>query len=114
MKAPCELMNKYVFPAVRGIVVTYMYKDLKMNQLNISKLLGISQSSVSRYVNSQRGVKAKQIMELPGFKEKLEELVKQLLNREIDGDSLLCEICKFMRENNYIEVIFPERKVSAR
>lgn len=109
MRAPCELMNKYVFPAVRGIIVNYLYRDLKMNQLDISKLLKISQSSVSRYVNSQRGIKAQQILELPGFQEKLDELIRKLLREEINGDDLLCEICRFMRENNYTKVALSKK-----
>ncbi len=105
IKPPCELMNEYVFPAVRSLVVEYLYRRKKLNQLEISRLLGISQSSVSRYLNRQRGVRGYEVLKIPGFKEKLEELVERMLRGEIDGNQLLCEICSFLRNGGYIDLL---------
>jgi len=98
-------MNTYVFPAVRSLVVEYLYKKKGLNQLEISRLLGISQSSVSRYLNRQRGVKSSVIMEIPGFREKLEELIEKLVRKEISGEELLCEVCKYLRETGYVKFV---------
>ncbi len=45
-----ELSNRYVYPAVRRRLVEILYYEMKLNQLEIAKLLKISQSAVSRYV----------------------------------------------------------------
>ncbi len=96
-------MNEYVFPAVRSLVVEYLYKKKGLNQLEISRVLGISQSSVSRYLNRQRGVRGYDILEVPGFKDKLEELIEKVLRGEISSDELLCEVCSYLREHGYME-----------
>lgn len=47
LKAPCEELVRYVLPALRGVLVTYMYTERKMKQMDIAKLMGVSQSAVS-------------------------------------------------------------------
>ncbi len=105
IRPPCELMNEYVFPAVRSLVVEYLYKKKGLNQLEISRLLGISQSSVSRYLNRQRGVRGYEVLEIPGFKERLESLAERMLEGDVDGNQLLCEICSYLRKEGYMELL---------
>ncbi len=51
-----QLAAKYIYPALRRRLVEILYYEEKMSQIEIARLLGISQSAVSRYVEGNRGV----------------------------------------------------------
>ncbi len=102
MKALCENITRYILPSVRSLIVTYLYKEKGLSQLEIANLLGISQSTVSRYINKERGLYAKKLMEIPSFQEKLSEIANKIIKGEIDSDSVLCELCLYLKEQGYL------------
>ncbi|ABL77500.1 helix-turn-helix domain protein [Thermofilum pendens Hrk 5] len=97
LKAPCEEISRRVLPAVRSILVRYLYEQEGLTQLQIAKLLGISQSSVSRYLNSQRGLSQRDILEIPSIDEKLRETVHGIVEGKLRGEEALCSICQYIR-----------------
>jgi len=55
----------------------------------------VSQSSVSRYLNEQRGVwKQLDNQELLRY---LRSVAEKLLREEIEKENVLCEVCRFIR-----------------
>ncbi|QOJ78515.1 helix-turn-helix domain-containing protein [Infirmifilum lucidum] len=95
MQAPCEAMSRKLLPSIRGIIVKYMYEELGLTQLQIARVLGVSQSSISRYINRQRGTwPATSVPELEG---KVKEVARLLLENKIRREEVLCEICRYVR-----------------
>lgn len=105
MRAPCEVISRYVLPSIRSIMVNYLYNEKDLTQLEIARKLKISQSSVSRYVNNERGLYREAIEALPGLREMLESVSEKIIGDELDVDMLLCEACIFLREKGYIDKI---------
>jgi len=100
LKATCEELVRYVLPALRGALVTYMYTERKMKQMDIAKLMGVSQSAVSRYINMERGLYRKLVEQVPGLRNVLEEAVAKL---EREEEVSLCDICNRMREEGLLD-----------
>jgi len=97
MRAPCEYAVKYILPSIRSVLANHLYKEYGLSQLEIARLLGVSQSTVSRYVNRERGLYASAILEIPGLREKLDETVKAVLKNGCREEAI-CSLCKYVRE----------------
>lgn len=89
-----------MLPALRGALVTYMYTERKMKQMDIAKLMGVSQSAVSRYINMERGLYRKLVEQVPGMRGILEEAVAMLERGEKVS---LCDMCSRMREEGLLD-----------
>ncbi len=50
-----EIGSRFVMPSLRRRMVEVLYKDYRMNQMEIANLLHITQSAVSRYLSGGRG-----------------------------------------------------------
>lgn len=91
---------RYVLPALRGALVTFMYAERRMKQVDIARLVGISQSAVSRYINMERGLYRKMVDELPEMRSLLEGAVSKLER----GENLsICDLCMEMREKGLLD-----------
>lgn len=95
MQAPCESISRKLLPSVRGMIVKYMYEEVGLTQLQIARALGVSQSSISRYVNRQRG--AWSASSIPELEDKVREIAQLLLESKVKKEDVLCEICKYIR-----------------
>ncbi len=95
MRAPCEVVSRRFLPRVKSLLVGILYREYRLTQLQISSLLGISQSSVSRYLNEQRGVWSS--LDDPKLIAWLRDAARRLINGEVDRNELLCEACRFIR-----------------
>lgn len=98
MKAPCEAMSKRLLPRVKSLLVSILYHEHRMTQLQISRLLGVSQSSVSRYLNEQRGTWSG--IDKPEVLEWLRQAAEKLIKGEIDRRVVLCEICRSIKSSH--------------
>jgi len=105
MRAPCEVMSKYVLPSVRSLIVNYLYEKVGLSQLEIARKLNISQSTVSRYVNNERGLYKEIISSIPGFTEIMEKIKNEVMKEEGSSENLLCITCEYLRKNNYTDKI---------
>ena len=52
---PQELEIWYLIPALRRELTNIFISEFKLNQKQISKILGITESAVSQYLSSKRG-----------------------------------------------------------
>jgi predicted transcriptional regulator len=50
-----ELAYRYVYPSVRRSLVEIMYRDMGLSQNRIARIMHIDQSTVSRYLEGERG-----------------------------------------------------------
>ena len=100
LRAPCEELVRYVLPALRGALVTFMYAEKRMRQVDIARLVGISQSAVSRYINMERGLYRRMVDELPEMRSLLEGAVAKLGK----GENLsICDLCREMRDRGLLD-----------
>ncbi len=102
LKSPCERLAKYVLPAMRGALIAHMYSEKRMKQLDIARLVGVSQSAVSRYVHMERGLYRSLVESVPGIRELLDETVAKLA----EGRSVsMCELCNSLQERGLLEQV---------
>lgn len=59
MKMYCEVVVQDVLPAVRSLITRELIENFKMNQIDISRKLGVTQPAVSLYKKQMRGSKIK-------------------------------------------------------
>lgn len=100
MKPPCEIVVNKMLPHIRSNVVKILIQDYNMKQIEVSKILGITQASVSQYLSSTRGGNN----ELQDLFPKIEDYSKSIAKKIASGESrkiqlsLLCELCSKIRE----------------
>lgn len=52
---PQEIEVWYLIPGIRRELAKFLVEDYKMNQKDVSKILGITESAVSQYIKNKRG-----------------------------------------------------------
>ncbi len=70
MSSVLELGYRYVLPALKRVLTEVMHEELKLSRVEVARKLGISPSSVSRYLYRKRGA----VVELPESPELMDEL----------------------------------------
>jgi predicted transcriptional regulator len=109
MKPPCELIVTRVLPTIRAAIVKTLIEDYKMKQLEISNLLGISQSAVSQYYTSARGVDKNLIKTFPEIEKYAKEVAKKVVKGKIvSSQIILCEPCMNIRKKEKFDNVFEE------
>ena len=102
-RPPCEIVVNKILPSVRGELVRVLSNEHDIRQTDIADMLGITQASVSQYMNASRG-KDKQILEVfPEIKKYAGEAAKNMIGDNnqfgyrLDSQTILCRICKNIR-----------------
>ena len=100
MLMPCEIAVKSVVPSIRAFVATELTQSYNMKQNDVAKLLGITQTAVSKYTSHVRGaaLKIDQTQEIHSM---MKKIANQLVNREITRQDLVikfCEVCETVRK----------------
>ncbi|MCF3652867.1 MAG: helix-turn-helix domain-containing protein [Aigarchaeota archaeon] len=62
MRFPCEISARYVIPALRLMIAKKLIEEHNLTQAEVAELLGVTQPSISHYLNSKRGVKMARIL----------------------------------------------------
>ncbi len=113
MQFPCEILVKNILPAIRAIMVRELRQTYKIQQKEISQLLGITQPSVSYYLHGERGGKAVAIIKnkTRATYDYILTLVKKLVDSEITTEGILKEICTICMEVRpvYIQEVCPDK-----
>ncbi len=97
MKFPCEEIANKIIPAIRAEIAVKLAKEYGMKQIEISKILGITQGAVSHYISSYRGKEREIILKNPEIRKKIDEMAKLILNGEFEEEKM-CQICKILRK----------------
>ncbi len=106
MRPPCELVTKYVLPAVRSLIVRELVDRYGFSQVVAAKMLGITQATISHYLYSKRGEK---YLEKMSSNEDIMRMAKELAdgiaNKSISDVELmtrLCDICLSIRSKRLL------------
>jgi len=93
---PCEVSAKYVLPAIRLMIARKLIDEYNFTQAEVAKLLGVSQPSVSHYLNSKRGARvAKILTRSKEVREYVDRYVKEILATGAPPrDTSFCKICR--------------------
>ena len=93
MKFPCENVASIIVPAIRAEVAIRLSQNHGLRQIEISRMLGITQGAVSHYLTSFRGKQREIIITNPEIESKIEELTFKMVNGEFDN-TIFCSVCK--------------------
>lgn len=101
MLLPCEVAVQTVLPAIRALMARTIIEKHEMKEKQVAKLLGLSQSAISRYTTKNRGniIKLENVPEVQTLTDKMIQLLlygKSHQTTEIL--ELLCQTCKVIRE----------------
>ena len=109
MLIPCEIAVRSVIPALRAYVAKELTRSYDLKQTDVAKLLGITQTAVSKYTRHVRGtvIHVEKIDEVQVIVKEIcaslvskdmprNELVRQFCTacRAIRQKRLMCELCK--------------------
>jgi predicted transcriptional regulator len=96
---PCEVTSKSVVPAVRALIAKELIERRNLKQDEVAKVLGISQSAVSKYARNVRGYAIK-IDEIKEVRSLIDKMIDLLTNGTFHRDEFLryfCQTCTTIR-----------------
>ena len=99
MILPCETAAKVVIPAIRAHVARELVQSYELKQDQVAKILGITQSAVSKYTSGTRGsvLRVENIKEIQPL---LAEIVALVADGNVSRKDLLekfCQTCQAVR-----------------
>lgn len=97
MKLHCEEMANRILPAIRAEAAVRLYREYGMKQIDISKILGITQGAVSHYLTSFRGKEREMLNSVPEVKKEMDRFVL-FLSRGDFNEEIVCRICRILRK----------------
>jgi hypothetical protein len=97
---PCEVGVKTVLPAVKAIMAREIVEKHGLNEQKTAKLLGLSQSAVSRYVGRERGnlLAIEDSTEILALITKMVTSLVKEPNNKAEILKLFCQTCQAVRE----------------
>lgn len=104
MKPFCEIVVSDMLPALRALITKELMR-LGLNQVQISKRLGITQPAISQYTRELRGRSAKLLTSNDKVMESIKLLAYEIVNGNVKTGELhikICGICKKIREEHLL------------
>lgn len=101
MKPPCELAVKEFLPSLRAAIVRELSEVYHMKQIDIADALGITQASVSQYLNDERA-KENRFTVIKGFTKAVKEIAGNIAAQNATKAAVLhsmCEVCSQVRSS---------------
>ncbi|MEO3993527.1 MAG: hypothetical protein QN229_04435 [Desulfurococcaceae archaeon TW002] len=92
-----DFVSRYVVPAIKRRIIKILYFEYGYNQLLISKLLGISQSSVSKYVSRQKKLSI-DLSNIQFAEARIRDLINEIEKKNLSSESLELAISKLAVE----------------
>jgi len=102
---PCETAAKVIIPAIRAYVARELVVTYDLKQEDVAKILGITQSAVSKYTSRTRG----NILQVDGI-QKVQPLLAELVTLAASDKTFsrnaylekFCEACKTIRKTGLL------------
>ncbi|MEM3986367.1 MAG: transcriptional regulator [Candidatus Methanomethylicia archaeon] len=94
MRNPLEIGYRYVIPSLKSHLVRLLNNEYGFDQVDISRMLKMSRSTVSRYISMKRG----STIDLTIFSD-VNNMLKDLANKLIRG-----ELDKYLLEFEFIRI----------
>ncbi len=96
MKLPCEVATKSVVPAMRALLAKELTGTCGLSQEDAARLLGITQTAVSKYVHKVRGNTIHLSSDEIVFS--LRKTASLLANEGLDRTELALQLCQTCRQ----------------
>ena len=99
MLLPCEVAVKSLVPAIRSAIARELIQTYGLKQEDVAKLLGVTQTAVSKYTRHVRGAIIK-IEEVEEVQPMIKEIVVLLANGRMSKYELVgrfCVACEIIR-----------------
>jgi predicted transcriptional regulator len=93
MKTPLEIGYRYILPSLKSQLTKILTTKFNLNQIETSKTLKISKSTVSRYISMERGSKI-DLSKFSDINEIMEKLASRILEEKLDEYSIEMELIK--------------------
>ena len=96
MLLPCEVAVKSLLPPVRAAIAKHLMTKYGLKQVEVAKLLGVSQPAISLYNRKMRG-KALDLEKEAEIKGLIERMADSLVNRGLTPRRFILEFCEICR-----------------
>lgn len=90
MKPPCEIVSRYVLPAIRALIARRLIEQYGYTQLDTAKILGMTQSAMSRYIALERGGKIKVTKKINKL---INDIAKNIVKGNLSQEKLIKKLC---------------------
>lgn len=91
----CELSAKYVLPALRLMIARKLIGKYGLTQSEVAGILGVTQPSISHYLNSKRGMKIERILSRSSEVRKyVDKYVKSVVSSGSSKEMSFCTLCE--------------------
>ena len=100
MLLPCEVGVKTVLPAIKAIMARVIVEKHGINENQTAKILGLSQSAVSRYITRDRGnlIEIENTAELQPIIDQMVAFLIKEPDKKMEVMNLFCQSCQKIRE----------------
>ncbi len=106
MRPPCEIIVRFVLPALRSLIARELIEKHGFSQVVAAKKLGITQATISHYLYSKRGEKyLKQIEHMDNIRKMVKEVANDIASGELsslDMISRFCDVCSQLRTKHLL------------
>jgi len=92
MLIPCEVAVKSLVPAIRSAIARELTQTYGLKQKDVARLLGVTQTAVSKYTRHVRGIVLK-VEEVEEIQTTLKEIVVSLANGRMSKYELVAKFC---------------------
>jgi predicted fused transcriptional regulator/phosphomethylpyrimidine kinase/predicted transcriptional regulator len=93
LRPPCELVVKHYLPVIRSLIARELVDTYDLNQMQIAKLLGITQPAVSNYLSLMRG-EAEKTFDTAEVREVARKMASELVEGKLSMSQSIYTICK--------------------
>jgi uncharacterized protein len=96
---PCEVGVKTVLPAVKAIMARIIVEEHNINENQTAKILGLSQSAVSRYLSKERGnlIEIENATEINPIVDQMVTYLLKEPEKKMEIMNLFCQACQKIR-----------------
>jgi uncharacterized protein len=104
MHTPCELAVKIALPCIRAMLADQLMDEHRLNQTEVSNILGITQSAVSKYQQKHRGcsITLDEDPEMVSLFAKHADTLANGNPSNVEKLGMMCEICSTIRSKGYL------------
>ncbi len=97
----CEVYVRHILPNVRVYIAEKLIKEYGFSQLEVAKLLGVTQPLINYYITGRRKPKnMDKLAEISVIKKVVDEAVNCLINKREDClKNLACTLCNVIRSS---------------
>lgn len=92
MLLPCEVAVRSLVPALRSAIARELTQTYRLKQKDVARLLGVTQTAVSKYTRHVRGIVLK-VEDVEEIQPTLKEIVVSLANGRMSKYELVAKFC---------------------